>query len=572
MRSIPTTPFAGQKPGTSGLRKKTTVFQQPGYVENFVQATFDALPNTTFAGETLLVGGDGRFYNLEMCQTIVRLAHGNGFARVLVPQHGLISTPAVSRVIRTEKCLGAFILTASHNPGGPLNDVGIKFNTANGGPANEQLTDEIYKQTMGISRYLTSTHTGDVDLAVLGTTTLGGDNFTVEVFDGTSEYVKMITELFDVPLLRGLLAREDFEFVFDGMSGVGGPFARRVFKDLLGVPEASLLNCDPSLDFNGGHPDPNLTYAPELVERMGLERDGTVLALDKRAKRSVPDFGAAADGDADRNMILGREFFVTPSDSLAVLAANVSQSVPYFAGGIRCIARSMPTSCAVDLVAKKLGVPLFEVPTGWKFFVNLCEQQDLYVPLLCGEESFGTGSSHIREKDGIFAVLCWLSVLAWENRNPLLPLVSVRDVVTKHWREFGRNHYQRYDYEELPTQVADAFTRRLTQLQLDKQDVGHGFALSLGDEFCYHDSVDGSVSEHQGWRFLLRDGSRFVFRLSGTGSSGATVRLYLEKFTPATASDLLDPPGVALRELVAAALEFAQVRELLERAEPTVIT
>jgi phosphoglucomutase len=353
------------------------------------------------------------------------------------------------------------------------------------------------------------------------------------------------------------------------MSGVVGPYAKAIFHTLLGVPLADLLNCEPSEDFNGGHPDPNLTYAPELVERMGLLRDGTV---NPAKSGPVPDFGAAADGDADRNMILGRRFYVTPSDSLAVLAANVAQSVPYFSEGLKCIARSMPTSAAADLVAAKLNVPIFEVPTGWKFFVNLCDQPQ-YNPLICGEESFGTGSSHIREKDGIFAVLCWLSVLAKANADASKPLVSVADIVQAHWAVYGRNHYQRYDYEDLPVEVAAKLTAHLTA-QLTTPQVGGGFTVRLADEFSYSDSVDKSVSANQGWRYLLTDGSRFVFRLSGTGSSGATVRLYLEKYTPPSegADKLHEAPGVALQSLVRAALAFAQVKEILQRPEPTVIT
>lgn len=581
--TVATKPFAGQKPGTSGLRKKTTVFQQANYVENFVQSTFNALGGRSFLeGKTLVVGGDGRFFNKEMCQTICKMACANGVAKVWVPRNGLLSTPAVSCVLRErqqgEAC-GAFILTASHNPGGPSADCGIKYNTEGGGPAPESLTNAIFQETEKISEYYKASFE-DIDLSIVKSHT-PVEGFSVEVIDDTEDYVKMVQRLFDLPLIKSLLDRKDFSFTYDGMSGVAGPFAKAVFHELLNVPMDNLTGCEPSEDFNGGHPDPNLTYAEDLVLRMGLLKDGSI-NQDAPAE-GIPDFGAAADGDADRNMILGRRFFVTPSDSLAVLAAKVPQCVPYFkSAGLKAVARSMPTSAAVDLVAKKMNVPCFEVPTGWKFFVNLCDAKELnkgdWSPLLCGEESFGTGSSHIREKDGIFAVLCWLSVLAFENKGKD-QLVSVQDIVEAHWAEFGRNHYQRYDYEECDSAQANEFTSRLTELIAkfnagEKLDLSNGFELSVCDEFAYTDPVDGSVSKNQGWRFLLADGSRFVFRLSGTGSSGATVRLYLEKFTPPSAGKqaLVESPTQALKGLTETALAFAQVKQLLKRDAPTVIT
>jgi len=584
-RSVATKPFSGQKPGTSGLRKKTTVFQQPHYVENFVQATFDALGGSEkLRGKTLVVGGDGRFFNKNMCQTICKMACANGLGRVWIPKDGLISTPAVSCVIREREngvACGAFILTASHNPGGPTNDCGIKYNTEGGGPAPESLTDAIYARTEKIDCYFKADF-ADIDISKIGSHE-PASGFRVEVIDGTEDYVKMVQRLFDMKLIKSLLSRKDFRFVYDGMDGVAGPFAKAVFHQILGVSLENLLGCDPSEDFNGGHPDPNLTYAERLVEIMGLNRDGSINAA--HAAKSVPDFGAAADGDADRNMILGNRFFVTPSDSLAVLAAKVASCVPYFAtGGLKSVARSMPTSAAVDLVAKKLNIPCFEVPTGWKFFVNLCDAKELgkgdWSPLLCGEESFGTGSSHIREKDGIFAVLCWLSVLAKANETTKEgQLVSVQQIVEAHWQEFGRNHYQRYDYEECDSGKAKEFTDRLTKLIAEfksgqKHKLLNGFELSVCDEFAYTDPVDGSVSKNQGWRFLLADGSRFVFRLSGTGSSGATVRLYLEKFTPPSAGKeaLVQSPTQALKPLIEAALEFAKLKDMLGRDAPTVIT
>lgn len=518
-----------------------------------------------------------------MIQTIVKMAHANGLARVWVPVNGLISTPAVSCVIREREAgcaIGAFILTASHNPGGPANDCGIKYNTEGGGPAPESLTDAIFARTEKIDKYLKSSFP-DIDITKIAKLE-PEPGFTCEIFDGTEDYVKMMTRLFDFDLLKSLFARKDFKFVYDGMHGVAGPYAKAIFHEMLGVPLASLLGCNPSEDFNGGHPDPNLTYAERLVHIMGLKPDGTLLPdLDLQ---SIPDFGAAADGDADRNMILGKAFFVTPSDSLAVLAAQATTSIPFFAKeGLHAVARSMPTSAAVDLVAKKLGIPCFEVPTGWKFFVNLCDAKMLgkgdYSPLICGEESFGTGSSHIREKDGIFAVLCWLSVLAKANAVASNPLVGVQTLVENHWLEFGRNHYQRFDYEECDSEKAKKFTTRLTELiakwtAREPLRLKNGFELAKADEFAYEDPVDGSVSKNQGWRFLLTDGSRFVFRLSGTGSSGATVRLYLEKFTPPQSGRdaLVQSPNEALKGLIEAALEFAQVKELLERSAPTVIT
>jgi len=570
-----TKPIAGQKPGTSGLRKKTKVFQSENYVENFVQATFDALQGE-LNGKALVVGGDGRFFNLAMAQTIIKMAHANKVARVLVGRDAILSTPAVSAIVRGRGCQGAFILTASHNPGGPDNDVGIKYNTSGGGPAPESLTEAIYRCTETITRYFKSTF-DDVDLSTPGERS-PVDGFVVQVIDCTEDYVRLMASTFDFAKISALCARSDFSFVFDAMSGVAGPYAKAVFQDALGCRPACLLNCIPSTDFNGGHPDPNLTYAEQLVGIMGLKRDGSV---NEASSGSVPDFGAACDGDADRNMILGRRFFVTPSDSLAVLASKVAQCVPYFAKhGLKAVARSMPTSCAVDVVAKDMGVPCFEVPTGWKFFVNLCDAQALgkgdWSPLLCGEESFGTGSSHIREKDGIFAILCWLSVLAHENAaTASAPLVGVQAIVEAHWRKYGRNHYMRYDYEEVDSAKAKALTDRLSAFCAVPAGIPaleHGFAVAKADEFSYHDPVDGSVSSNQGWRFLLKDGSRFVFRLSGTGSSGATVRLYLERATPPGSPDLLAPPSAALKNLIEAALAFAKVREFLGRDQPTVIT
>jgi len=560
--------FVDQKPGTSGLRKKTVIFQQPHYVECFVQSTFDSLDGS--GGLTLVVGGDGRFYNDVMVQKILGVAAGNGVKKVIVGQNGILSTPAVSALIRELKADGGFILTASHNPGGPSNDCGIKYNVSNGGPAPEYLTDRIYSNTLKIIKYFRVANS-EVDLSKIGTVVKNG--MEVQVIDSTAVYRDLMESIFDMKLISALIARADFRFVYDAMHGVAGPYAKSIFRELLGVPMECLLNCDPLDDFGGGHPDPNLTYAHELVEVMGLNSKGEALS----GKESVPDFGAAADGDADRNMVLGKSFFVTPSDSLALIAAN-AHCIPYFrdAGGLKTIARSMPTSGAADIVAKKLNIPMYQVPTGWKFFGNLMDSsimgKDEKNPLICGEESFGTGSSHIREKDGIWAVLAWLSILADRNKDPNLKLVSVQNIVEEHWKEYGRNYYCRYDYEEVQSDLANEVMQGLTKYIGEFTDpvlLAPGYTLSECDEFEYHDPIDESVSSHQGWRFIMSDGSRFVFRLSGTGSVGATIRLYIEKFE---AKDIKMTTAAALETLVSLALDLSNLQNITGRNEPTVIT
>jgi len=594
---VPTTPFEGQKPGTSGLRKKTNVFMQPHYLENFVQSIFDALPADELRGSTLVVSGDGRYYNQQAIQTICKLAAGNGVARVWVGRDGLLSTPAASAVIREREggtAYGGILLTASHNPGGPDNDFGIKYNVANGGPALESLTDAVFELTKGISSYKMCAELPDVDLAQLGkhtfTTADGAAFFEVEVIDPTEDYVALLRQVFDLGAIRALLSRPDMSFLMDGMSGVAGPYAKALFVDELGLPPSCLKGCEPSEDFDGGHPDPNLVYAAGLVKLMGLKADGSPSAA--AAVASAPVLGAAADGDADRNMILGRGFFVTPSDSLAVIAAH-AHLIPWFAndGGLKALARSMPTSGAVDRVAKELGLPLYETPTGWKFFGNLMDSQllggDKLDPLLCGEESFGTGSSHVREKDGLWAVLCWLSILAHHNAEnggtPEGELIGVADVVQAHWRRYGRNFYTRYDYEEVDAAQAKELVARLGALgeQYAKEGMGAeapkalrpGFELVTLDQFGYTDPVDGSVSQNQGARILFADGSRIIVRLSGTGSVGATVRIYIERYTPpGDDAALLAETAAALSPLVELALELTQVRELTGRDAPTVIT
>jgi len=541
---------------------------------------FNALPSEELTGSTLVVSGDGRYYNDVAIQTIIKMAFANGVKELWIGLNGLMSTPCVSEIIRTRNggAYGGIILTASHNPGGPTEDFGIKYNVSNGGPAPEAVTSAMFECSKTISEYRICAGLPDVDLSTVGVTTFGDRK--VEVLDAAECYLALVRRVFDVAALRALVTRPDFTMLYDGMHGVAGPFARKVLVQELGLPEASLLNCTPLPDFGGGHPDPNLTYAHELVQKMGLTREGTVREDMKAA--AVPDFGAAADGDADRNMILGRRFFVTPSDSVAVIAATAAECIPFFSGGLRGVARSMPTSTALDKVAAAKNIPLFEVPTGWKFFGNLMDSELLggeqYTPLICGEESFGTGSNHIREKDGLWAVLCWLSLLA--DRNAAVPqgqpLVSVEDIVRQHWSTYGRNYYCRYDYEGVEKEGADkmmdAMRGAIAAGRFESAALaGSGLSISSADDFMYTDPVDGSVSAKQGLRFVFEDGSRIVFRLSGTGSVGATVRLYLEKYE--VAADKLDQPtAAAMADLVAIALELSQLEAFTGRSEPTVIT
>ncbi|CAN1297216.1 Phosphoglucomutase, cytoplasmic [Linum perenne] len=558
--TVQSSPIDGQKPGTSGLRKKVKVFMQPHYLENFVQSTFNALTPEKVRGATLVVSGDGRYYSKEAIQIIIKMAAGNGVRRVWVGQNGLLSTPAVSAVIRERvgadgsKATGAFILTASHNPGGPDEDFGIKYNMENGGPAPEGITDKIYENTKTIKQYLTS----DVPDVI---------HFLLD-FQSFVYFFSSFT--FMLESIKKLITSPNFSFCYDALHGVAGAYAKRIFVEELGAQESSLLNCVPKEDFGGGHPDPNLTYAKELVDRMGLGKSDSNV--------EPPEFGAAADGDADRNMILGKRFFVTPSDSVAIIAANAVESIPYFSSGLKGVARSMPTSAALDVVAKSLNLKFFEVPTGWKFFGNL---MDAGLCSVCGEESFGTGSDHIREKDGIWAVLAWLSILAYKNKDILSggKLVSVEDIVRKHWATYGRHYYTRYDYENVDAGAAKELMSNLVKLQSNlaavneivkgiRPDVSK---ISHADEFEYKDPVDGSVSAHQGIRYLFEDGSRLVFRLSGTGSVGATIRLYIEQYEK-------DPSKIgrdsqeALSPLVEVALKLSKMQEYTGRPTPTVIT
>ena len=539
---VATNPFEGQVPGTSGLRKAVTVFQQSHYLENFVQSIFAAAGAPD--GQTLILGGDGRFYNAEAIQVILKMAAAHGFACVMVGQDGILSTPATSCVIRKHKALGGIILSASHNPGGPDGDFGIKYNIANGGPAPEKITADIYARTQVIETYKVL-DAADVDLTRLGTTRLGP--MEVQVIDPVADYAELMESLFDLGAISDLIRSGNLRICFDAMHAVNGPYAHSILVNRLGAPESSLINCTPLPDFGGGHPDPNLAHAQQLVTIMN--------------GAGAPDFGAASDGDGDRNMVLGRNFFVTPSDSLAVLAAN-AKLVKGYAGGISGIARSMPTSMAADRVAADLGLACFETPTGWKFFGNLMDSGQV---TLCGEESFGTGSDHVREKDGLWAVLMWLNILAVRKQ-------SVEDIVRDHWVKFGRNYYSRHDYEEIEMKAASALVENLrAQLGALKGQTLGGFKVSDADDFSYTDPVDGSVSAHQGVRVLFEGGSRIVFRLSGTGTKGATLRLYVERFEPDVARHDEDTQDF-LAGLIAIAEDLAQIRQRTGRASPTVIT
>ena len=548
--SKPTRAFNDQKPGTSGLRKKVKVFQQPGYLENFVQSIFDTLKVP--AGATLTVGGDGRYYNRPAIQTIIQMAAANGFSRVLVGQAGILSTPAASHIIRKYHTYGGMVLSASHNQGGINGDFGIKYNISNGGPAPEKITDDVFAKSKLITHYKTA-DLPEINIDHIGETVFDDGKFTVKVIDAVQDYADLMQELFDFTAIKKLLA-SGFKVQFDAMHAVTGPYAQEIFTNRLGAPTTSLMNCVPSEDFNGGHPDPNLTYAEDLVKIM-------------YAGDRAPDFGAASDGDGDRNMILGKNFFVTPSDSLAVLAANATL-IPAYATGIAGVARSMPTSGAVDRVAAKLNIPCYETPTGWKFFGNLMDAGKV---TLCGEESFGTSSSHVREKDGLWAVLFWLNVLA-AKADACGQAQSVEAILMAHWAEFGRNVYSRHDYETIPTDAANSVIQHIkAQFEsLPGQTFG-SYSVKTCDDFSYLDSIDGSISHNQGIRILFEDGSRIVFRLSGTGTEGATIRIYLEAFEPDSRKHHLDAQ-VALAEMIQIALLISQLKEKTGRDTPTVIT
>lgn len=541
----PTTPFAGQRPGTSGLRKKVTEFQQPGYLENFVEAIFLTLGKGE--GRTLVVGGDGRYFNREAIQTILRMAAAHGVARCLVGCGGILSTPAVSCVIRKHGAFGGIVLSASHNPGGPDGDFGIKYNIENGGPAPEKITEAIFANTQALSVYHIS-DAGPVDLDQVGQTRI--ENMVVEVIDPVADYSELMARLFDFAAIRALFAT-GFRMRFDAMHAVSGPYAKAIIEGMLGAPAGTVVNGEPLEDFGGGHPDPNPVNAADLIAHMNGP--------------DAPDFGAASDGDGDRNMIVGRGLAVTPSDSLAIIAANATVA-PGYARGITGIARSMPTSQAADRVAESLGITCFETPTGWKYFGNL---MDANLATLCGEESYGTGSSHIREKDGLWAVLFWLNLLAARARSHR---ACVSEIVREHWARFGRNYYSRHDYEAVDAAAADALMSALRAKlpDLAGQKLG-SFRVAEADDFVYNDPVDGSVATRQGIRLIMADGSRIVFRLSGTGTEGATIRLYLERFEADPERHELDTQQ-ALSELIAIADSVAGLRRHTGRDSPTVIT
>ena len=540
--TITTQPFSDQRPGTSGLRKKVRQFQTPHYLENFVQSIFDT--QTDLKGGTLALGGDGRYYNRQAIQIIIRMAAANGVAKVIVGQSGLLSTPAASCIIRKYRTNGGIILSASHNPGGPDEDFGIKFNTANGGPAPEGVTEAIFARTREITEYRTLA-SEEIDLDTIGVLSLGESR--VEIIDPVADYAALMEHLFDFKRIHQLFNSGHFSMRFDAMHAITGPYAKRILEETLGAEPGTVINGDPREDFGGGHPDPNLVHAHEVV------------AL--TSGRNAVDFAAASDGDGDRNMILGRNFFVTPSDSLAVMAAN-AHHIKGYAGGISGVARSMPTSQAADRVAEALGLNCYETPTGWKFFCNLLDAKRI---TLCGEESFGTGSDHVREKDGLWAVLFWLNLLAVRKE-------SVEEIVQEHWRRFGRNFYTRFDYEGIDTEAANGL---MTHLQARLADLPGsmlgGYTVDYADNFAYTDPVDGSVSENQGIRIGFTDGSRIVYRLSGTGTEGATLRVYLEAYEPDPEKQGRKTAEV-MQPLVEIADGIAEIESRTGRKEPTVIT
>ena len=535
------TPFTDQKPGTAGLRKSSRHFATPHYLESFIEAILRTVPGVQ--GGTLVVGGDGRFGNREAIGVITRMAAAHGVGRIITTSGGILSTPAASNLIRQHQATAGIILSASHNPGGPDGDFGVKVNGANGGPAPESLTDAIYSCTQTLDGY-SILESAPVDLDAIGEQSVGGLN--LQVIDGVDDYIALMQKLFDFDQIKALI-QDDFPIAFDAMHAVTGPYATRLLEGLLGAPAGTVRNGKPLEDFGGGHPDPNLTYAHDLAE----------LLMDSDAYR----FGAACDGDGDRNMILGNRCFVNPSDSLAVLTANANLA-PGYAQGLSGVARSMPTSAAVDVVAKELGIECFETPTGWKFFGNLLDAGRI---TLCGEESFGTGSNHIREKDGLWAVLFWLQILARKR-------CSVAEIMADHWKRFGRHYYSRHDYEAIASEKAHGLYDRLKGMlpSLVGQDFA-GRRISTADDFSYSDPVDGSLTSGQGLRILLDDGSRVVFRLSGTGTQGATLRLYLESYVPSS-GDLGQDPQAALADLIEAADALAEIKTRTGMDRPTVIT
>ncbi|KAL5139791.1 Phosphoglucomutase, chloroplastic [Glycine soja] len=560
IKSIPTKPIDGQKTGTSGLRKKVKVFMQDNYLANWIQALFNSLPPEDYKNGLLVLGGDGRYFNQEAAQIIIKIAAGNGVGKILVGKIKHLCCASGRYFVNTSRfcCYkkekgmpanGGFIMSASHNPGGPEYDWGIKFNYSSGQPAPESITDKIYGNTLSISE-IKIADIPDVDLSKVGVTNFG--SFSVEVIDPVSDYLELLETVFDFQLIRGLLSRPDFRFIFDAMHAVTGAYAKPIFVDKLGASLDSISNGIPLEDFGHGHPDPNLTYAKDLVNILYAENG--------------PDFGAASDGDGDRNMILGRSFFVTPSDSVAVIAANAREAIPYFKNGVKA-SHIFRHSSQITRDG-----PWIQVPTGWKFFGNLMDAGNLSV---CGEESFGTGSDHIREKDGIWAVLAWLSIIAHRNKdkNPGEKLISVSDVVMEHWATYGRNFFSRYDYEECESEGANKMIEYLRDI-LSKSKPGDqygSYVLQFADDFTYTDPVDGSVVSKQGVRFVFTDGSRIIYRLSGTGSAGATVRVYIEQFEPDVSKHDVDAQ-IALKPLIDLAISVSKLKDFTGREKPTVIT
>jgi phosphoglucomutase len=542
VENIATQPYSDQNPGTSGLRKKVKVFQQPGYLENFVQAIFDSLED--YSGKSLVLGGDGRYFNRNAIQSIIKIAAANGFGKLIIGQGGLLSTPAVSHIIRKYGAFGGLVLSASHNPGGPDEDFGIKYNVSNGGPAPEKYTDAFFKRSQVIDSYKIAVM-DDIDLDQIGTQQLG--DLTIAIIDSVSDYTELMQSLFDFPLLKQRISSGNITLLFDAMHAITGPYAKRILVDILGASAESVINAVPLEDFGGHHPDPNLAHAHELAETMFSD--------------SAPTFGAASDGDGDRNMITGRQIFVTPSDSLAIMAAN-AKLIPAYANGLSGVARSMPTSQAVDRVAAKFNIPCYETPTGWKFFGNLLDAGKI---TLCGEESFGTGSDHVREKDGLWAVLFWLNLIAKRDQ-------SVAEIVHEHWQTFGRDIYSRHDYEAVDSTIAKGIVEQLRSLIpiLPGQVFGE-YEVNFADDFSYTDPIDGSISSNQGVRICFTNGSRIVFRLSGTGTVGATLRIYLERFEPDATKHNQDAQD-ALVTLIGLAEQFCEVKKRTGRTEPDVIT
>ncbi|MCK5902515.1 MAG: alpha-D-glucose phosphate-specific phosphoglucomutase [Cocleimonas sp.] len=536
-------PFKDQKPGTSGLRKTVKHFQSPHYLETFIQSIFNSLP--TLKGSTLVLGGDGRYFNREAIQIILGMATANQVGKIILGQSGILSTPAASQLITDYNALGGIILSASHNAGGKAGDFGVKFDTANGGPAPEKLTNSIYQIASHLTSYKIA-HLAHVSLDQLGHYQYG--DMSVEIIDSVKNYSTLMGSIFNFGRIATLLTSDDFSMCFDAMNAVTGPYAISILEDQLGAPKGTVIRGRPLPDFGGKHPDPNLAHAKQLVATM-------------YQTENTPHFGAASDGDGDRNMIMGDHFFVTPSDSLAILAAN-AHLIPAYSKGIKGVARSMPTSAAVDKVAKKMGINCFETPTGWKFFSNLLDADQI---TLCGEESFGTGSNHVNEKDGLWAVLFWLNILAERK-------ISVKNIVLQHWQEYGRNYYTRHDYENIPVDAANTLFNHLYQHleTLPKQQFGD-YTISDADDFRYEDPIDQSISEKQGIRILFDNDARIIFRLSGTGTEGATLRVYIEKYVTNNNQFEIETQ-TALAPLIKIATHIADIKQQINRDEPTVIT